>query len=249
MRYAVRLSYQGKAYFGWQKQPSQNTVQAEIEKALFTVLRVPMPITGSGRTDTGVHSSDQLFHFDSEVVISPQQFYRINKILPSDIALHRYSLVSDDFHARFEATRRAYVYRISRVKHPFEHQISYHFHRPLNLDAMNEACQYIIGRLDFEAFSKVKTEVNNFFCDLEEAKWEQDGGFICFHVRANRFLRGMVRALVGSMMEVGLGRKKPVWIKQVLESKDRAVAGRNAPAEGLILTQVQYPTAFNWIEI
>lgn len=249
MRYAVRLSYQGKAYHGWQKQPHQNTVQAEIERAFFTVLRVQTPITGSGRTDTGVHSSDQLFHFDSEVELTHQQFYRINKLLPFDIALHCYSMVSADFHARFEATRRAYVYRISRVKQPFERQISYHFHRPLNLEAMNQACQHLMGRLDFEAFSKVKTEVNHFFCDLEEARWEQEEGFVCFHVAANRFLRGMVRALVGSLIEIGLGQKDPVWIKQVLESKDRSMAGRNAPAEGLILRRVEYPTAFNWIEI
>ena len=249
MRYAVRLSYLGTEYHGWQKQPNAITVQQEIENALSIVTRQNIEIVGSGRTDAGVHSYDQLMHFDSEYALPEELFKKANRILPKDIALIQFSEVAEDFHARFLADSRSYIYTLSPTKNPFKINQTYFFHYKLDLDLLNEASKFLVGKHDFKSFSKVKTDVNTYFCTITEAYWKLEQGNMCFHVSANRFLRGMVRALVGTLLEVGLGKQKPSWIKEVIESQDRSKAGRNVPPDGLVLSEVSYPVEFNWRKI
>jgi tRNA pseudouridine38-40 synthase len=250
MRYAIDLSYLGTNYHGWQKQPNAKSVQECIETAFFTVLRSTIDLVASGRTDAGVHAYQQLAHFDFDSVISPAQFSKVNKFLNKDIALHQFSLVHDDFHARFDAISRSYIYHIHQTKNPFVDGKSYFFRQGLDLEKMNLEAKYLLGKQDFESFSKVKTEVNNFFCDINEAYFVQKtADTIEFHVSANRFLRGMVRALVGTLLEVGLGNEEPTWIKKVIEKKDRSAAGRNVGAEGLFLSKIKYKDSFNWQKI
>lgn len=196
---------------------------------------------GSGRTDTGVHAKQQLVHFDTEHALTEELVYKLNKMLPMDIAVHHLYVVADNAHARFDALSRAYEYHIHTHKDPFKNGVSYYFPFPLSIEALNKASTYLVALQDFTSFSKVHTDVSNFDCDVMEAYWEQTDEGLVFHVKANRFLRGMVRALVGTLLEVGTGKKQPEWVKEVLLAKDRSVAGRAVPPDGLFLTKVVYP--------
>lgn len=249
MRYALHLSYLGTSYAGWQKQPNALTVQEVLEKAISTVKREDVTVLASGRTDAGVHAATQIVHLDTDVEITQKEFSKINRLLPEDISLNRTALVDEDFHARFTATYRSYIYTISVRKTPFNAGQAYFFSYPLDLKLLNEASSYLLGKQNFKSFSKVKTVVNNFNCEITQAEWKLHGTQLCFYVSANRFLRGMVRALVGTLLEVGQERQTPEWIKEVIEAEDRSAAGRNVPPEGLSLTEVAYPLEFNWIEI
>jgi tRNA pseudouridine38-40 synthase len=243
MRYFIELSYKGTNYHGWQIQENADSVQAQLNKALATILRQPIETLGSGRTDTGVHATQQFAHFDIEnpVADATKLVYRLNAILPFDIAVKQIFLVSDETHARFDAISRSYEYHITTQKSPFLKDLSYFFPNSVDIKLMNEAATKLLGEKDFASFSKVHTDVNNFFCTISRAEWEQKADMLIFHITANRFLRGMVRAIVGTLLEVGLKKITVSDFENIITLKNRNTAGRNAPPEGLFLTEVKYP--------
>ncbi|MFN8355480.1 MAG: tRNA pseudouridine(38-40) synthase TruA [Spirosomataceae bacterium] len=243
MRFFIELAYNGTAYHGWQIQPQATTVQETIEKALSTLLRQPVEIVGSGRTDTGVHAEQQFAHFDTQDRFDPVQLvYRLNKLLPPDIAIRQIVEVPAQLHARFDATYRKYEYRICRRKSPFLPNMAYFFERPLDVALMNQAAQKLLQYNDFQSFSLVNTQVYTFDCTITEAHWLTQGDMLVFHIKANRFLRGMVRAIVGTLLDVGLGKRPVATFDDIILAKDRRKAGQAAPPEGLFLTEVGYPS-------
>ncbi|MTI41612.1 tRNA pseudouridine(38-40) synthase TruA [Fulvivirga lutimaris] len=243
MKYLFEIAYKGTNYHGWQRQKNAMTVQQMVEEAFSKIMRTEISILGSGRTDTGVHCEQQFFHIEteSEIPDADRLLFKINNYLPEDIAIKNAALVSDNAHARFSAFSRSYEYRMTLVKDPFNAPLRYFFNRPLDIKTMNEAAALLIGKQDFECFSRVKTEVNNFFCDITEAKWVLEGDNLTFYISANRFLRGMVRAIVGTLLKVGLGKITVNQFQEIIDSKDRKNAGAAAPAQGLFLTKVVYP--------
>ena len=237
------ISYRGTNYNGWQIQPNAVTMQEEIEKALSTLLKSETPITGSGRTDTGVHARQQIAHFDTEDKIDPKDLtYKLNSFLGEDISVNSIRRVSGDVNARFSAISRKYHYHIHQAKDPFKVELSYYFRPTLNVDLISEGCEIIKGWQNFECFSKVHTEVNHFNCDIFQAKWVQEGSNHLFEITANRFLRGMVRAVVGTLIDVGLAKTSMDDLKRILESNNRSEAGRAVPPRGLYLQEVTYPS-------
>ena len=243
MRYFIEFSYKGTAYNGWQKQKNSLGVQQVLEEALGKILRTAVELTGSSRTDTGVHAEQQFAHFD---LINPledanQLIYKLNGMIPRDIAVIRIRTVPDEVNSRFAATFRKYEYRISKKKNPFLIDQVFLLKAELDISAMNEAAGLLLKHRNFESFSKVHTNVNNFLCTITQAEWIESGDLLVFHVQANRFLRGMVRALVGTMLEVGKGKKTVAEFENVILSKNRKEAGAQAPAEGLFLVKVGYP--------
>lgn len=241
MRYLFEIAYKGTNYHGWQRQQNAVSVQQVVEDALSTILRSEISIVGSGRTDTGVHCLQQYFHIEIEKNLPENILFTTNNFLPPDVSIKGVRQLKDDGHARFSAISRRYEYWITPKKDPFSQDLKYYFNRPLNIKTMNEAAALIVGKKDFESFSRVKTEVNNFICDITEAKWIESGSDIVFHIKANRFLRGMVRAIVGTLLEVGLGKAAPSSIESIIIAKDRKKAGAAAPAHGLFLAEVNYP--------
>lgn len=243
MRYFLEFSYKGTAYNGWQKQKNSLGIQQVLEEALAKVLRTTVELTGSSRTDTGVHASQQFAHFDLENTIpdTDMLIYKLNGIIPRDIAVKRILAVPEDVNSRFAATHRKYEYRISRLKNPFLIDEVYFLAAPLDVAAMNRAAALLLIHHDFESFSKVHTNVNNFRCTISEAVWIERDDLLVFHVQANRFLRGMVRALVGTLLEIGKGKKSMADFEDIILAKDRKKAGAQAPAEGLFLVEVGYP--------
>lgn len=242
MRYFLYLSYNGTRYHGWQKQPKSISVQEVLEEKLSIVLRKPIELVGSGRTDSGVHAKLQVAHFNFDEALNLNDcIYKFNKILPPDIAIHNLVKVKEEAHARFDALSRSYEYYIDLLKNPFRTGLSYHYTNTLDVAAMNEAAKHLLGKQDFESFSKVKTDVHTFNCDIFEARWEKDNDQLIFYVSANRFLRGMVRALVGTLLDVGTGKISSADFKQIIAAKDRTKAGRAVPPHGLYLTDIIYP--------
>jgi tRNA pseudouridine38-40 synthase len=242
LRYFLDISYRGANYHGWQIQENAVTVQGVLEKALSNVLGAKIDILGSGRTDTGVHAASQIIHLDSPKEFTKDLIFRINGYLPKDICIKSARLVRKDAHARFDATSRAYVYRITLVRNPFEIGLAYYFYPPINMDAMNQAAALLVEYEDFESFSKVHTDVSNFNCTIHHAYWEQEGNMLYFHIKANRFLRGMVRTIVGTLLEVGKGRMTMDEFVAIILAKDRKRAGISAPADALYLSEIEYPT-------
>jgi tRNA pseudouridine38-40 synthase len=247
LRYFLDLAYNGTNYHGWQVQKNANTVQGEFEKALSKLLRQPIGVIGSGRTDTGVHAEQQLVHIDWEEELDTEQLqFRLNALLPPDISVKSILPVHPKAHARFSALFRNYEYRICRKKNPFLQKLCYVNTRAFDVAAMNKATALLLQWEDFECFSKIHTDVKHFRCTIMEARWEAAGDQLIFYIRANRFLRNMVRAIVGTLLDVGQGRMSQEEFQQVLESRDRSRAGRSAPAQGLFLTKVEYPdTIYN----
>ncbi|WP_111628331.1 tRNA pseudouridine(38-40) synthase TruA [Larkinella arboricola] len=243
MRYFIQLSYRGTAYNGWQIQPNGITVQEVLEQKLSTLLREPISIIGSGRTDTGVHAEQQFAHFeiDRSLELTDGFLHALNCILPPDIAVQTIFPVEPRVHARFSAVSRYYQYRIRKQKSPFLDMLLYVFRHELDVDRMNEAAALLFKYDDFESFSKVRTKVSHFRCDIHRAEWVMEGNQLTFHIKANRFLYGMVRTLVGTMLEVGQGRMTVAEFEQIILAKDRTSAGRSAPASGLFLVEVAYP--------
>ncbi|QJW90554.1 tRNA pseudouridine(38-40) synthase TruA [Spirosoma taeanense] len=244
MRYFIELSYRGTAYHGWQTQANGVSVQTTLEAALSQRLQHPVYITGSGRTDAGVHARQQFAHFDREepLALTDQLVYSLNCILPDDIAIRTIFPVRADDHARFSAISRYYHYYITRQKNVFEPGLTYHFRPELDVAQMNEACRILMQHRDFKSFSKVRANVSHFRCLLDFAYWERDADDrLTFHIKANRFLWGMVRTIVGTMLEIGQGRMNLDQFSQLIEARDRTVAGRAAPANGLYLVEVGYP--------
>ena len=242
LRYFLDIAYKGTRYHGWQIQNNAHTIQGEIESALSKLLRTDVGITGSGRTDSGVHAYLQVAHFDSDSRLDVEQIvFRLNAILPNDIVIKSCKKVTDEAHARFDAIERGYVYQIKLTRNPFRE--NEHLYVPYDVDVkrMNEASQFLIGKQDFESFSKVKTEVNHFYCDLRQAQWEQAGEDLKFIVKSDRFLRGMIRALVGTLLDVGRGKLTVEDFVDILKAKDRTKAGMAASPDGLYLNRVDYP--------
>jgi len=244
-RYLLEFSYDGGSFSGYQIQPNTKTVQSELEAKLSTLAQEVVEIVGSSRTDAGVHATQQFAHFDLDQTPGDDWVYRLNRMLPESLAVHDITSVKQDFHARFDALSRTYHYFIATKKMPlFRHQ-SYWFEVPLNVEAMNAACKVFAQYVDYECFSKVKTDVFTFDCEIKQAFWEQKGDLLVFTIQANRFLRGMVRAIVGTLLEIGLGKMTIADLHKIIQSKDRNRAGRSVPAHGLHLIRVEYPTLSN----
>lgn len=241
MRFFVEISYDGTDYHGWQSQKNAISLQEVITDKLSTLLNTHTEIMGSGRTDAGVHARKQVFHFDCIELDTENLKYRLNSFLPKDIAVNAIKRVKEDAHARFDATLRGYKYIISTIKDPFMSEYAWKMSEELNLNEMQKASDLLIGHQDFESFSRVKTDVNHFNCNIKSADWSTKGHFIEFNITADRFLRGMVRTIVGTIVNVGLGKWDADHIKKVISARDRATAGSAAPAKGLYLTLVNYP--------
>lgn len=242
MRYFITFSYDGTAYHGWQIQPHSVTVQEELQKALSTLMRKPMEVVGAGRTDTGVHARKMIAHFDhDEVVDCPQLVYKLNKLLPRDIAVQHVEPVADDMHARFSAKSRTYHYYVHLDKNPFLRSYSWQVYGNPDFELMNRAARVLMEYKDFTSFSKVNTDTKTNDCTITEARWDRVGEDQWrFTVTANRFLRNMVRAIVGTLMEVGRGRMTIEQLRSVIEAKDRCRAGDSVPGNALFLVEVLY---------
>lgn len=242
-RYFIYLSYDGTAYHGWQVQPNGISVQEEMQKALSTLLRQDIEIVGAGRTDAGVHARVMVAHFDFEQALDVAQLaYKLNRILPKDISVSKVMAVSADMHARFSAVKRTYHYYIHLHKDPFHRFYSCELHYELDFRLMNEAAAYLLECSDFAAFCKVHTDVKTTICKVTEARWIDDGGG-CWHfvISADRFLRNMVRAVVGTLIDVGRHRLTLERFKAVVEGKNRSNAGESMPGNALFLEDVKYP--------
>lgn len=243
MRYFAELSYKGTSYCGWQRQPNARSVEQTIEEALTTLLREEIDIVGAGRTDTGVHAAFYVAHFDtSRPIDKPEDFvYHLNSLLPEDVAFRRIYPVSDDAHARFDATEREYRYYIQTHKDPFTKQTTWQLTTPLNLEAMNEAAKVLLATEDFTTFAKLGSNNTNNICHIFRAEWvEIECGMVVFIFRANRFLRNMVRAVVGTLVDVGRGKITPAEFAEIVASRDLSRSSSSAPASGLFLTDVKY---------
>ena len=241
MRYFIEFSYNGSTFFGYQIQPNQISVQEELEKALSMILRKEIKTTGAGRTDTGVHAKKMYAHFDCDAEISDKLVHQLNSFLPPGIAVKRIFEVKNDFHARFDATHRTYEYYISLEKNPFSEKFAWqHWRKSLDVEKMNEACKILFEYDDFESFAKVGADNKTNICKIYHANWEQNGNELKFTISADRFLRNMVRAIVGTMVEIGSGKLKPADLRNVIEAKNRGVAGTSAPAHALFLVDVGY---------
>lgn len=242
MRYFIQFSYFGKAYHGWQNQPNAITVQEVLEKALSTLLRQKVEVVGAGRTDAGVHAKQMFCHLDvDEIQDIDDLVYRLNAFLPDDVAIQGIHPVADDAHARFDATERTYEYWLVKEKDPFLFDHAHFIKQPLDVDAMNRAAKIVLDYTDFECFSKSNTDVKTFNCDVREAFWKIDEEKWVFTITADRFLRNMVRAVVGTLLDVGMGKMPAEGIHKIIASKDRGEAGASVPAKGLYLTKVSYP--------
>jgi tRNA pseudouridine38-40 synthase len=242
MRYFFEICYNGTRYNGWQTQNNATGIQSVVEESLAKILRQEIKIVASGRTDTGVHCLQQFFHVDLPSGTDKEKLYlSINSMLPPDIVIPSIRQVVPDAHARYDAIERVYQYKIVRRKDPFKHGFAWHFFKPLDMKTMQVATALLVGTLDFQCFSKVKTDVNHFICNVKRADWTEDENELEFTVVANRFLRGMVRSMVGTLIDVGLGRTSVEDVRQILESRDRKEAGQNVPPYGLYLVKVNYP--------
>ena len=244
MRYFIELSYRGTAYNGWQTQANGTSIQHTLEVALSQRFRTPIFVVGSGRTDAGVHARQQFAHFDVDepLALTDALIYSINCLLPTDIAIRAIFPVRSTDHARFSAVSRYYQYRITREKDAFSNGLTLHFRPQLDSNRMNDACAVLRQYTNFESFCKARANVSHFHCRLEFAYWEVTGDdSLTFHIKANRFLWGMVRTIVGTMLDIGQGRMNIGQFEQIILACDRTVAGRAAPANGLYLMEVGYP--------
>ncbi len=244
MRYKIVLSYVGTKFHGWQIQPNKASIQESLENAVAIIQQEDISIVGAGRTDTGVHAKNYVAHFDSrkEIIDTLLFLHKINSLVHKDIAVHSIEEVEADFHARFDALTRAYEYRIHTHKNPFLNERSFYYKVNFDIDKMNEASALLIQHKDFQCFSKAKTQVHTYLCDVYEAKWTKlnDNEYL-FYIKANRFLRNMVRAIVGTLIEVGVGKISTSDVAHIIASKNRSNAGKSVPAEGLCLTEITYP--------
>lgn len=259
MRYIIRLSYNGSKLCGWQIQPNGATVQGEIEKALNTLLGTPVTITGAGRTDSGVNAINYVAHMEvpENIIFDAARLcYKLNAILPHEISIHEISITDENFHARFDARSREYHYFIHFCKDPFCENFSYRMRHHLDIGRMNIAAAKLIGEHDFKCFEKVGGNNATSICTVSEAQWTtykpthvettgfpyKEGDYIVFRIKANRFLRNMVRAIVGSMIEVGSGKHEPEWIADLIVSGNRSDAGASVPGKALFFSGADYPS-------
>lgn len=243
MRYFIQFSYDGTRYHGWQIQPNGISVQGELQRSISLLLRRDITIVGAGRTDTGVHARMMMAHFDTDTPIDCEQLaYKLNKLLPADIAVQNVKSVSVDLHARFSATSRTYRYYVHTVKSPFLRNYSCELHYPLDFEKMNKAGEIMLEYDDFGAFCKSHADVKTTLCNVTHAMWHQtSANSWYFEITANRFLRNMVRAVVGTMIEVGRGRLTLDGFRHVIEGKRRSDAGESMPGNALFLENIEYP--------
>lgn len=241
MRYFLEVSYKGTNYSGFQSQKNANTIQAEVEKAFQIILKENIELTGASRTDAGVHALQNYFHFDIETELSSKLLYNLNAILPVDIAAKNLFKVKDDAHCRFDAISREYKYFIYKRKNPFLTDKAFYFPYPLDLDLMKQAADLIKGYTDFTTFSKRNTQVKTFECIIKESKWIIEEECIVYNVIANRFLRGMVRALTATMLKLGREKMSIGDFKIIIDSKNCTLANFAVPSDGLFLIKVSYP--------
>ncbi len=243
-RYFIRLSYKGTNYHGWQVQPNSGTVQEIINRDMSLILKEKIEVTGAGRTDTGVHATRFYIHFDSlknDLDKDSNLLFRINSKLPKDIAVQEIMKVRPDAHARFSALSRTYEYHIARRKDPFATEFAHYIYGNLDFESMKMAAAILTEVSDFTSFSKVDADVKTNICKVMRADWYFDSDKMIFTITADRFLRDMVRAIVGTMLDIGFGRTTLDEFRTIIEAKDRSAAGDSAPAKGLFLTDIQYP--------
>lgn len=243
-RYFIRLSYCGTAYNGWQNQPhaGTTTIQSVIENALFTFLRQKVEITGCGRTDKGVHARDYFAHFDLAPLDEiPTLIFRLNKLLPDDIAVHDIIQVTEDAHARFDATLRSYEYHLHTEKSPFDIHSFYYTYDTPNIEILNEVAELMLDHVDFTTFCKFHTDVKTMNCHITESRWEKIGNQYIYRIKADRFLRGMIRLIVGVCLQVSRGKLTIEEVKTAMSEKRRTGQDWSVPAEGLFLCDIKYP--------
>ena len=240
MRYFIDISYFGKNYHGWQTQENAITIQEILDKSLSTILKTEIKSLGSGRTDTGVHAISQVAHFDFNGNIIENFLYRINSLLPSDISINSINGVKENISARFDAISREYIYKIHTKKSPFLNDYSYYYKRDIDIELLNKACDIIKKFKDFQTFSKVKTDVNNYNCNVSYAAIEKENNSYFFKVTSNRFLRGMVSALMVTLFEINENKIELEFLEDIIIKKERKLAGPSVPAHGLYLNKVLY---------
>ena len=255
MRYSIKLSYDGSAFCGWQIQNNAVSVQGTLEKALSTLCGQEIQVTGAGRTDTGVNAINYIAHFETENPVETAHLcYKLNAMLPRELTIHEISLTSDDFHARFDAKSREYLYYIHFCKDPFCEKFSYRMRYRLDIGKMNEAASLLLGEHDFSCFEKVGGNNATSICTITHAAWStyrpghagipgfpySEGDYIVFSIKANRFLRNMVRAIVGSLIEVGRGKHEPSWISDLIKGGNRSDAGSSVPGKALFFIGAEY---------
>lgn len=243
MRYFLYLAYDGARYHGWQVQPNGITVQSCIEECLYTLLREDTPITGAGRTDAGVNARLMVAHFDRETPLTDRYEFtdRMNRILPPDISIYKCIAVKNDAHARFDATSRTYKYYITDRKSPFTGRYTWKYKGVLDFAAMNQAADEMLHYTDFTSFSKLHTDVKTNNCNITHARWEAEGEGHTFTITADRFLRNMVRAIVGTLIDVGRKKISVAEFCHIIEAKDRCSAGTSMPGKALFLHDITYP--------
>jgi len=251
LRYFIKLAYNGTNYHGWQYQPNAASVQETMNNAFSVILNTQINLMGAGRTDTGVHAKEMYAHFDLETPFDiPTILHKLNSFLPKDIVIYSILPVADEAHSRFDATKRTYEYHINTFKDAFLQEQSWYFHQKLDLDLMNDAARILLNHTDFQCFSKVNTDVNTFDCSIFEAYWtrgeaeqsgaKQENDKLIFTISANRFLRNMVRSIVGTLINIGLHKITLEDFEKIIESKNRDKAGFSVPAHGLYLTKIEY---------
>ena len=242
-RYFVELSYNGSAYHGWQRQPNAMSVQQALEEALSKLIRECISLVGAGRTDTGVHARQMFAHFDTaQEIVNPKELvFLLNGFLSDDIAIKAIRRVQPTAHARFDATARYYQYHIATTKDPFHTPSHYYLKNKPDIYLMNQAAKILLLHEDFQCFSRSNTNVKTFLCNIKKAEWQQEDDYLVFYICANRFLRNMVRAIVGTLLEIGFKKRKVEDIEMVILSKDRGKAGFSVPARGLYLSRIEYP--------
>ena len=239
-RYFIELAYKGTNYHGWQSQPNAVTVQQTIENTLSKKLQEDIKITGAGRTDTGVHSEFYIAHFDTDKAITKKTIFGLNRMLPNDISIFKIYQVNENKHARFDAKSRTYEYRISTTKNPFYTETTAFIPTNFNIELLNKASKVLLEYTDFTSFSKLHTDVKTNNCKITEVSWREENGFIIFKITADRFLRNMVRAIVGTLLEVNSGKISIKDFEEIILAKDRSKAGKSANAEGLFLFDIKF---------
>ena len=243
-RYFIEVAYDGSEFGGFQIQANQQTIQGALENALKILFRENIPLTGASRTDAGVHALQNFLHFDTTISLTSKHIYNLNALLPNSIVVNNIFGVPNDAHSRFDAIKRSYIYKIHSKKSPFLDGRSWFYPFPLNVLALQEAADTLLMHTDFESFSKKNTTVNTFECNISKAKWIQQGDIITFNIDSNRFLRGMIRGLVGTMVHCGRGQLNTADFITIIESKNEQKVDFSTPAHGLYLSEIKYPDYF-----
>jgi len=246
-RYFIEVSYDGAGFGGFQIQQNQQTIQGALEAAMATLYREPISLTGASRTDAGVHALQNFFHFDTTIEVTAKHIYNLNAILPNAIVVNGIYIVPADAHSRFDAVKRSYIYKIHTQKSPFLEGRSWYYPFPVGLDALQSAANTLLLYKDFESFSKKNTTVNTFDCTITKAEWTQEGSIIQFNIDSNRFLRGMIRGLVGTMLQVGRGQINLDRFEEIIRLKNEQNVDFSTPAHGLYLSNIEYPDYFQKI--